>query len=256
MSKVITISEAINIIKDYDTVAIGGFVGIGHPEEIISEMEKKFLKTGKPNDLTIVYAAGQGDRKTKGINHLAHVGLIKKVIFGHIGLAPKMAELITSNLIEAYNFPQGVITQLCRDIASKKPGTIKKTGINTFVDPRISGGRTNKISNENLVEIININNDDYLFYKYFPINIALIKGTYADEHGNISMEKEACSLEMLAMAQAAHNCGGKVIAQVDNVVKNSTLNPWLVKIPGVLVDSIIIANEKYKSQTFTEKYNP
>ena len=256
MNKLISIHEAVNLVKSKNTVAIGGFVGIGHPEEISVELEKNFLINGTPNNLTLMYAAGQGDGKKRGINHFAHEGFVKRLIFGHVGLAPLMAKLITDNLVEAYNFPQGVVSQLFRDIASGKPGTITKTGLNTFVDPRISGGKLNEKTKDNLVEIINITGEEYLLFKKLPIDIALIKGTFADEIGNISLEKEAGFIDSLAIAQAAHNSGGKVVAQVDEVVKTGSLNPWLVKIPGMLVDAFFIVNKKYKYQTFVEKYNP
>ena len=151
MAKFITANEVEKIIKDNATVAVGGFIGTGHPEEITSGIEEDYIKSGRPKNLTLVYAAGQGDSKDRGLNHFGHEGLVKKVIGGHWGLAPKLQKLAIENKIEAYNLPQGVISHLYRDIAANKPGTITKVGLKTFVDPRISGGKLNDITKEEIV---------------------------------------------------------------------------------------------------------
>lgn len=256
MNKIISASKAAEIIKDGDTIAVGGFAGLSNPEELTSAIEKRFLLTGRPKRLTIIWSAGQGNGKDRGINHFAYEGLTKRTIGGHYGLCPKMANLAVDNKVEAYNFPQGVISHLYRDIAAKRLGVITHVGLKTFVDPRLSGGKINKTATEDLVEIIEINNKIRLFYKTFPINIALIRGTSADKEGNVSMEKEAGSIEMLTLALAAHNSGGKIIAQVERIVKSETLNPWMVKIPSIFVDAIVISKPDNHWQTFDEKYNP
>lgn len=254
-AKIVTADEAVRHIRNGDTVAIGGFVGMGHPEEITLALERHFLEYGSPVNLTIVYAAGQGDGKDKGINHLAHEGLVKRVIGGHWGLAPKMGRLAIENKIEGYNFPQGVITHLYREIAGKKVGVITHVGLKTFVDPRVSGGKLNSRTQEDLVRLIEIDGNERLFYKSFPINAAIIRGTTSDSRGNISMEKEAGSLEVLAMAQAARNSGGIVIVQVEKI-SDEPRNPYLIKVPSIFVDYIVISQSQNHWQTFGIQYNP
>ena len=256
-SKIKTMSEAIAMIKDGDTVAVSGFVGGVHPEGITSAIEEKFLNDEEvAKNLTLVYAAGQGDGKDKGLNHLGHEGLVGKVIGGHWNLAPKLQKLALENKIEAYNLPQGVISHLMRDIAAGKIGTITHVGLKTFVDPRVEGGKLNEKTKEDIVKVVNIEGQERLFYKAFPVNVALVKGTYADERGNISLEQEIATVEVLSMAQAAKASGGVVIAQVKKVVANGSLDPKLVKIPGICVDAVVVVEGQGSWQTFSEAYKP
>lgn len=256
MSKVMSAKEAIEFIKDGNTVVSGGFVGNMFPETVARTIEEKFLESKSPRNLTLLYAAGQGDGKDRGLNHFGHEGLVSRVIGGHWNLAPKLGKLASENKVTAYNFPQGVISQLFRAIAGKKPGVITNVGIKTFVDPRIEGGKLNSVTKEDLVQVVNLNDKEWLFYKSIPVDVALIRGTYADENGNCTMQKEALSLEMLAIAQAAKNSGGKVILQVEKVVQNGTLDYSRVVIPGIYVDAIVVAEAGEHMQTFAEEYNP
>ena len=256
LKKVIPVEDAVSVLQDGDVLATSGYGGHGMPEQLLVALERRFLAGGRPRDLTLIHATGQGDGKDKGLNRLAHPGLLRRVIGGYFGLSPKIGRLIQEGQVQAYNLPEGVITSLYRDIAAGKPGTVSRVGVGTFVDPRLEGGKMNAGTVDDLVEVITIGGTEYLFYKALPIHVAFIRGTTADPDGNITMEKEALQLETLALAMAARNSRGYVICQVERVAAEGTLDARHVRLPGVLVDAVVVAEPEHHTQTYGTGYNP
>ena len=254
--KVLSALDAVKLIPDGATVGVTGFCGAAHAEVVTEAVEANFLTEGHPRELSLLFCAGSGAFETKGTNHFGHEGLVRRVVMGHWNPAPMLVELAAANKIEAYNFPQGTLTQLVRDIAAGKPGTVSRVGLKTFVDPRVEGGKLNEVTTEDLVEVIQLDGQEYLFYKGYKIDVAIIRATSADEKGNLSMEKEAVSVESLSMAQAARNSGGIVIAQVERIVTAGSLDPRMVKVPGILVDAVVLVSPEQQWQTFAEHYVP
>jgi len=241
---IITAAEAAQWVKDGDKITTSGFVASGMPEALTKALEKRFLDTGSPKNLTLFYAAAQGNRDGSGADHFAHEGMTKRVIGGHYNMVPNLGKMAIDNKVEAYNLPQGVLSQLYRAIAGHKVGVITHVGLNTFADPRVEGGKLNSVTKEDIVEVVNIAGQERLLYKPLPFNIGFIRGTYADENGNVTMEHEVCPLEATAQAQAVRNSGGKVVVQVEKVVSAGSLDPRLVKIPGIYVDAIVVVEDR------------
>jgi len=255
--RLISADAAATLIADGSTVASAGFLGAGHAEAITEAIERRFLREQAPRNITLLYSAGQGDRATRGVNHFAHPGLTRRVIGGHWRSAPGLAQLALDEGTEAYNLPQGVISQLYRAIAGRKPGVITPIGLHTFVDPRHGGGKLNQRCSEDLVELLQINGEAFLRYKPMPIDCALIRATTADAHGNLSAEHEPFHHELLAIAQAARNSGGIVIAQVKRLVGEHP-QARAVCVPGILVDYVVVVGEhpQHHAMTFGEYFNP
>ena len=256
MAKFVTAAEAVQQIKDGSMLATSGFVGGLLAEAVLKEIQASFKANGTPKDLSIVYAAGQGDSGERGLNHLGDEGMLKRIIGGHFNLTPRLGELVNNNKVEAYNLPQGTLSQWFRDIAGRRPGTITKVGLRTFVDPRLEGGKINDVTKEDIVEVIELGGEEWLWYHPHKIDVAIIRGTTADEDGNVTMDGEIGTGEALAIAEAAKACGGIVIVQVKDVAAKNTLDPRDVKIPGVIVDYVVKADEADHMMTWDYAYNP
>jgi propionate CoA-transferase len=258
-NKVVSAKSAVDLIKDDFTISVVGFTLMGACETILKEIEKRYLEKRTPSNLTLIHCAGHSDR-INGIQHLAHKGLVKRIIGSHWGLAPKWGELIHNNDVEAHCLPQGQLTHLFRAMASGKSGNFSKVGLGTFIDPRIEGGLMNDKAKQtkSFVDVIEIKGEEYLFYNAIPINVAIIRGTTADENGNVTMEDEAIKLEALSVAQAVKRYGGKVIVQVKNLARRGSLHPKQVVLPGIFVDAIVLAEDPVNEhrQTSSTYFDP
>lgn len=258
MVQFINAREAVDLIQDGSVIATDGFVGVGVPEEILETLENKFLEEGHPRDLSLYFAAGQGDSATRALNHLGNEGCVSKVVGGHWNLCPRLQELALNDKIKAYNFPQGVVSHIFRAASQGLPFFITKVGLKTFCDPRLDGCRINKVSEEDLVHVMEIDGEEYLRYDVPKIDVAIVRATYADTDGNLSITKEALSLDKFSMCAAARANGGIVIAQVEDITEAGTLDPHKIAVPSVCVDYVVKTSDigKYHMQTFGTDYNP
>jgi propionate CoA-transferase len=253
--RVISADEAARLIHDGDTLLIGGSGG-GHavPENLIAAVERRFLSEGAPKGITALHPVGLGDEVSQGVGRLAHEGLLKRIVTAALVNTPAIAEMAVNDTIEAYTLPQGALSQLMREMASGRPGLISHVGLHTFVDPRYDGGRQSPSAQEDLVELVTLAGQEWLFYKPYPVNVAFLRGTTADEDGNVTMEHEAVFGEMLSMAQATRRAGGVVVVQVARLAQRGTLLPKQVKIPGMLVDLVVVDPDQL--QTYKMPYSP
>lgn len=254
MAQIITAAQAARLVRNEDVLIVGGNGGTGVAESVLEELEQRFLTEGNPAGLTLFHVTGVGAGTEKGLCRLAHAGMVRRVIGGNYGLQLPFMKLITGNALEAYNFPQGVMTQLCRAMAGRQPGVLTHVGLRTYMDPRLDGGRMNERTTEQLVSVVEIDGQEYLFYRAPTPTICLLRGTTADEDGYISMEHEATTREDLSVAQAVHNAGGTVICQVKRMAKRGSLHPQMVKIPGFLVDYLVV--EPHQMQTYATRHDP
>ncbi len=255
IDKFTTADAAVSLIKDGDTVAlIGGGGGLVEASCLFAAVERRFLATGHPRALTAIHALGIGDRKSRGMNCFAHEGMVKRVIGGHWVWSPRMQALARDEKIEAYVLPGGVAMQLFREIGAGRPGLFTHVGLGTFVDPRIEGGRMNKTAKDDLAEVVTIDGRELLRYKPFPVNVALIRGSFADAHGNVSLDQEPANLDIYAAALAAHNSGGKVIVQVRTAVAVGALPARSVRIPGAIVDAVVV--DPTQAMSYDIPYDP
>ncbi|WP_294641413.1 acyl CoA:acetate/3-ketoacid CoA transferase [uncultured Aureimonas sp.] len=253
--RIITAAEAASIIQPGDSVLVSGSGG-GHcvPEKVLEAIEARYLEEGAPRDLTLIHAVGIGDRQLKGAARFRHPGMLKRSLTSALIDSPPLIPMALDEAFESYTIPQGVISQLIREIAAGRPGLITRTGLHTFVDPRQLGGRQNEAAREEIVELLRIDGEDWLRFKPFPLDVVILRGTTADEEGNVSMEEEAIPGEMLSCAQAARRLGAAVIVQVKRVARRGTLPQRSVRIPGILVDYVVVDPEQ--RQTYASHYEP
>ncbi|HEX3141857.1 MAG TPA: malonate decarboxylase subunit alpha, partial [Rhizobacter sp.] len=257
MSKLTDAKTAASLIRDGSTIWLGGLAMMGFAEEVAKAIEAHFLETGHPRQLTTWASGAIGNAKDGGMVHFAHPGMLKRMIAGHYGqCGAQLMKMVMAGEIEAYNFPQGTLANLPKYVAARTPGLLTKVGLGTFIDPRIEGGKMNSATTESLNQVVQFAGDEWLFYPAPKIDVALIRGTLADEKGNITMDKEGVLLETLSIAQAVKASGGIVIAQVERIVKNGSLHPKAVKIPGIVVDHVVIGQPQNHMQTITTQYNP
>jgi len=243
--RILSAADAASLVPNGATVLVDGSGGgVNEPAAVLAGVETSFLAHGHPRDLTLVHISGMGDGHGGGMDRFSHDGMVRRVIGGHWGWTPRMQQLAFDEKIEAYCLPQGTLSHLLREIAGGRPGVVSAVGLGTFVDPRHGGGRLNAAAVDDLVHVVELGGREWLFTPAFPIDVAIIRGTRADTNGNLTMDEEGLLAETLSAAQAARNSGGRVIAQVREIVAAGTLDPRRVRVPGVLIDAVVVDPEQ------------
>ncbi|TXH90533.1 MAG: acyl CoA:acetate/3-ketoacid CoA transferase [Rhodoferax sp.] len=255
-SKEVSAADAVALVHDHDVLICSGFGPVGVPDALLEALAASHERTGHPRALTAIWGGGPGDSATKGFNRLAHEGLIARAIGGHWGQVPRMAELAIAGKIQAYNFPLGVLSRLYRDVAAGLPGNVSRVGLGTFVDPRQGGAKINAQTTEDLIDLVTLGGEEMLYFRLPKPQVAFIRASVADTDGNLSMEREALTQDTLAIAMAVKNSGGVVIAQVEYITEAGSIPPRQVKVPGILVDCVVVAPPALHMQTFGTAFHP
>ncbi|MER3436623.1 MAG: acyl CoA:acetate/3-ketoacid CoA transferase [Chloroflexota bacterium] len=260
-TKIISFEQAAALIPSGAVVSVSSSSGLGCPDALLRAIGERFAATGEPRDLTTIHPIAAGDMYgIAGIDHLAQPGLLKRVIAGSYPSgpsslpSPKIWQMIEQNAVEAYNIPSGILFQLHADAAAGRPGVLTKVGLDTYLDPRRQGGKMNAATTEDLVQLVQFDGEEWLYLRAIPVDVAIIRGTTADEWGNISMEHEGAYLGALEQAIAARCNRGIVIAQVKRVTAGGTIPTQQVRVPSVLVDYVVVAPDQW--QTTQTVYDP
>jgi len=259
--KILSARQAADLIHDGDIITVNSSSGLGCPDDVLAGIGARFAETATPRNLTTLHPIAAGDMSgIKGIDHIAHPGLLTRVIAGSYPSGPSSADppqiwqMIENGEVEAYNFPSGVLYQMHRAAAAKQPGVFTKVGLDSFVDPTLTGGRMNDVTPARYVRRTELDGQEWLYFQAINPHVAIIRATTADEQGNLTFEEEASPLSALDLAYAAHNNGGIVIAQVKRLAEGGSLDPRAVRVPGILVDALVLAPDQL--QTTQTRYDP
>lgn len=254
-NKVTRAEDVAHLVNDGATISVGGFVATGCPEAVLEALGNRFLAEGHPKDLTLIFEGGPGDWASRGLNHLAKEGMVRRSFGAHYGQVPMLGKLAIDNKIEAYNLPMGSISRMLRAAASGGPGHLTEIGFHTLVDPANGGGKLNDRTPD-FVKIVELEGKRYLFFPAIPVDVGIVRGTTADGDGNLTLEKEALLADHFVIAQAAATHRGISIAQVERIASVGTLDIRKTFIPGAIIDAVVVAPPEKHHQSFVTVYNP